>query len=164
MPERIDGAVDQIGAVVGGYEFHPGWKTRLHSFELVLHILKDLPNVLAVTHHDRPTGHFAFAIQFGDAAPHIGPEFDARDITYSDWCSLVDGHREILDIREGLNVSAPANQIFLAGHLQAACTDFVVAVADCVHDLHQRNLVGQQPIRIDVHLVLLHEAADGRDL
>ena len=65
---------------------------------------------------------------------------------------------------DGLDVAAAADQIFLPGHLQAARAHFVVAVAHRIHDLRQRNLVGQQPIRIDVDLILLHEPADGGHL
>ena len=46
---------------------------------------------------------------------------------------------------------------------KAACAHFAVAVAHRIHHLHERNFVGEQAIRIDVDLVLLHEPANRGD-
>src|SRR5262249_36646155 len=67
---------------------------------------------------------------------------------------------QVLDIRHGPDVAASPYDVFLAGHLKASGAHFVIAVADGVGDLRQWNLVGQQAVRIDVDLILLHETAD----
>ena len=43
-----------------------------------------------------------------------------------------------------------------------SATHFFVAVADDLHHFVKRQIVGQELIGIDVHLVLLHKPANGR--
>src|SRR5271155_4608516 len=62
-----------------------------------------------------------------------------------------------------MDVAEAADHVVGSRHLEHATTDFAVAVADFVDHRFQWDLERKQPIRIEFHLVLLYEAADGGD-
>src|SRR5689334_23271696 len=59
-----------------------------------------------------------------------------------------------------LHVSAPADDVLVAGDLEDATADALVRRPDRSHDVVHGDAVREQLVRIDVDLVLLHEAAD----
>ena len=63
-----------------------------------------------------------------------------------------------------MDVAEAADHVVRARHFEHAATDFAVAVADFVDHRFQRNLEREQPIRIELDLVLLDETADSGDL
>src|SRR5271155_751243 len=60
-----------------------------------------------------------------------------------------------------MDVAEAADHVVRARHLQHAAANFTVAVADFVDPRLQRDLEREQPIRIELDLILLYEAADG---
>src|SRR5713101_6863112 len=63
-----------------------------------------------------------------------------------------------------MDVAEAADHVVRARHLQHAATDFAVAVADLVDHRFQRDLEREQPIRVELDLVLLYESPDSGDL
>ena len=68
------------------------------------------------------------------------------------------------DVLGLLHVAAAADDVLVAGDLDDAAADVLVRCADRADDVVHRDAVTEQLVRIDVDLVLLHEAADARDL
>ena len=64
---------------------------------------------------------------------------------------------------DALDVAAPAHVILRRRDLEDLPADVAVAHLDRAHDVGQRDVVGDERVRIEIDLVLLHEAADGRD-
>src|ERR1700731_2290002 len=58
-----------------------------------------------------------------------------------------------------MNIAEAANHVVGSRHFEHASTDFPVAIADLVDHRFQRDLEREQPIRIELNLVLLYEAA-----
>ena len=57
------------------------------GFDLVQFLfdaVDDVERVLAVAHHDDAADHFAFAVQFRDAAPEVAAEMHGADILHID--------------------------------------------------------------------------------
>ena len=69
--ERIDSTIDQVGAVVDGFDAHALGKARCHLREPVLHVLNDGQGVLAVALQRDARDDFTFAVHLGDAAALI---------------------------------------------------------------------------------------------
>ena len=68
------------------------------------------------------------------------------------------------DVVGVLHVAAAANDLFVPAHLDDAAADLLVRRAHRLDDVVHADAVPEQLGRIDVDLVLLHEAADARDL
>src|SRR5208283_1041155 len=63
-----------------------------------------------------------------------------------------------------MDIAESADHVVRSRHLEYASANFAVAVADFVDHRFQRDLEREQPIRIELDLVLLYEAADSGDL
>ena len=160
VSQGVDRAVNEIRAVVCRHNLDTGWKTGLQVEKLRFHLPDHIPNILPVTDHDGSSRHLTFAIQFRNTPSHFRPEFDTCDVTYPNRCAVVtNSDGKVLNVCKRLDVAASPHHVLFACHLQAAPAHLVVAVADCLHYLRQRNLVGKQAIGIDVHLILLDEPA-----
>ena len=124
-----------------------------------------MARIRAVTDDDNPADRFALAIQLGNAATHLGPELDVRDLAKQNRNAIrADADRDLSQIVERLHVPAHAQDEFLLRHLDRATADLAVAFLDRHAHVGNREVVGAQLGRIDRHLVLLHEPADRRDL
>ena len=110
-------------------------------------------------------GHLALAVQLGDAAAHLGPDLDARDVRQPHRRAAVAHHqRDRPEIVERPQVALHPHHVLGLGELQHRAAEVAVGGADRVGDLLQRQVVGLEPLGIDDDLVLLDHAADRRDL
>ncbi len=79
--EVVDGALDKVGSIVDGDDLHPlrqaGFELGQASLDPVYGVL----GILAVTHDDDAAHHFPFAVEFGDAASHLGAGDYIRHVT-----------------------------------------------------------------------------------
>jgi hypothetical protein len=120
----------------------------------------DFQRVLAIARHGDARHHFAFAVEFGQAAPLVRRQFDAGDVADQHRRALVALDDQHFDVALAAQIALAAHHVLGLGHLHDAAADVAVGVADHLRDLHQRNAVGAQLDRIDGDLVGLHEAAD----
>ena len=121
--------------------------------------------VLAEPHHDDAADDLASAVQLGDAAPDVRPEPDAGHVADADRrAARVRAERDLLDVRDGLQIAAAAHHVLAPGELEQPPFDVVVAGPDGVDDVLHAEVVGRQARRIEVDLVLLDEPADAGDL
>ena len=112
-----------------------------------------------------PGDRLAGAVQIGHAAPQVGPERHLPDVLHPDRRAvLAGGDHHVLEVGDGLGVAAAPHHVLGAAQLDHAAAGLVVAAADRLDHLVDRDVVGLQPVRIHVHLVLLAEPADGRHL
>ena len=70
-----------MAAVVGRDDAHAFGQRRLDFLQLLFDAIDDGERVLAVAHHDDAADDFAFAVQFGDAAPDVRAEMHRADVS-----------------------------------------------------------------------------------
>ena len=78
--ERVDGAQDQLGAVVGDDELDAGGKARLHLLDARLHGVDHAERVLAEAHHHDAADGLALAVELREAALHGGAHHHLGDV------------------------------------------------------------------------------------
>src|SRR6185369_6936248 len=127
----FNGAIDQAGAVVSDGVFDIGGKSEHSGIEFLFDIENHLAGIGAVANDHDAADRFAFAVQLGDAAPHVRPELDVRDLAQENGHTLfADPHRDFAQVFEVLDVTAHTQDKFLFGHLDRAATHFAIAAFD----------------------------------
>ena len=165
VPEGIDRPVDEVRAIVGADDLHPGREGPSHLLELPLDALDDLEGILSMPHHDHAADCFAVAIQLDEPAPEVGTEMDATDVADQDRRpAAVRPDGDLLDVLDRAHVAPAADQVFGPIELDQAAADLVVRPPDRLDDVAERQPVAEERRRVDLDLVLLHEAADRGDL
>ena len=131
-----------------------------------MHALDDVERVLALPHDDDAADGVADAVEVGDAAADVGADRHLRHVPHQDRRARLRRRPDddALDVVDRLHVAAAAHHVLGAGELEQPPADLVVALADRVDHVGERDVVGEQPVRVDVDLVLLDEAADRRHL
>jgi hypothetical protein len=82
--QGFDGAVNQFGTVVDGFHRHPRGQAGADFGDPGFQVMDHFESVLAIARHGDPRHHLAFAVEFGEAAPLVGHEFDAGDVADQD--------------------------------------------------------------------------------
>ena len=72
--------------------------------------------------------------------------------------------RQLLELGGPRDQAAAADHLLVPGDLDHAAAGLLVGGAHGRHDFRERDAEAAQAIRVDLHLVLAHEAADRRDL
>src|SRR3990170_2773226 len=161
----FDGPVDELGAVIHGDDLHAFGQRGRDLLDLFLHALDDSEHVLAKADHDDAADSLSIAVEVGHAAPDLGPELDRRNVPEENGRALAVGsYRYLFDVRFVLNIPAAADHVLPSGPFHNAAFNVPVAPSDRLHDLHKREVIGVQPVRVYRDLVLLHEPAHARDL
>src|ERR671919_769129 len=80
--QRGDGSEYEIGTVIGADDLYAGRKRRLDIFDLLLDAIDQIQSVLPMAHYHDAPGHFAFAIQLGDAAPHVRSQGHGSNVSH----------------------------------------------------------------------------------
>ena len=164
--QRVDRPLDEVRPVVGGDEFDTRRERRLH---FVLHgfldVLDDAVRVHAISDDDDAAGDVSFAVQFCDAAAHVRTQVHTADVLHEDGRAVpLCSQAHLFDVRDAFDVPPAAHHVFASGPLDDTATDVVVALAHRRDHHVDWHVVGEQRVRIDLDLVLLHVAADGCDL
>ena len=121
-------------------------------------------NALAISHDNDAACGVAHAVVVHHSPADIRANLHEAHIAHADGCAIrqcPQGH--LLDVGRFLEVAAPAHHVFPAGELQDSPANFLIALADLLDDLVNRDLVGQQFVGVDRDLVLLDESPDGCD-
>src|SRR5437016_3121001 len=85
------------------------------------------------------------------------------DILHVHRSAVLRFERDVFNISDAFDVTAAADVVFGGSDLEDFAAHIAVGHADFVHDFIERDAVGEQFVRIDIHLVLLYKTADGRD-
>jgi hypothetical protein len=80
VAKRVDGALDQIGAVVGGFDHDARRQAVFQIGEFRLGVVNDLVGVGAEAGDDHAADGFAFAVPFADAAPFLAGDLQRGDV------------------------------------------------------------------------------------
>ena len=79
--EVVDGAVNELAAIVCCNYLHAFRQTTFQRFQFVFHGGDHFSGVFAGAQDHHPARHFAFAAQFGNAPAHLRANLDLRNIT-----------------------------------------------------------------------------------
>ena len=158
-----DSSMDQFGAVIDRFNPHPFGQTGFNFRQPGFHIVDRVQGILIVAGHGCAADGFAFAVQFGDAAPFIRPQFDPGDVAQQHWHSAFRLNHQLFQIGDAAQIALAAHHVFGLGHFHHSPADIAVAGADHFADPHQRNTVSLQLARVHDHLILLDKAADAGD-
>ncbi len=160
LAQRVHGAVDQLGAVVDRHRLHAGRKGRLQLPELLLHPLDHARRVLPVAHHHDAAHRLPLAVQLGGAGAEGGPQRHGAQLAHQDRGPAGPGlHRDLPDVAGRAQVAAAAHVVVGGRDLQRLPAHVLVALAHRVDHVAEADAVGEQLVRVEVDLVLLHEAA-----
>ena len=115
--QGIDGALDQVGAVIGGDDLHPfGQAGDDIFFDPLLDPFDDAEDVFAKPHHDNAGRHFALAVEFRESPPDLRPEPDVGHILQEDRrppAIRADGDGG--EILQAFDIAAPPDHVFDPG-------------------------------------------------
>ena len=186
--EVFNGSFDQRRPVVFGHDVHAHRESLFQFVKLVFDVANDSQRVFPETHDDNAADHLALALGFGDPAAQFGAEVDVGDISQvyrgsgrrganHDLLEIFDALRRAhatqqnavafrlshLLRRQGGQVAATADHVFRLGHFEHATAHIVVGHLDGHLDHAEGNVVGEEPVGVDLHLVLSHEPPDGGD-
>ena len=101
--QRVDGALDEVRAVVGRHDLHALRQRRLDVLQLRLDPLDDVERVLAAAHHDDAADDLALAVEVGDAAADLGAERDPADVADRERrAALVRLEDDLLDVARSI--------------------------------------------------------------
>ena len=160
----VDRTIDQQRAVVGRLDLDTRRQARLQCGQLVLDGLDGGARVLAGAHDHHAPGHFAFAIQFRDAAAHFRSDLDRRDVAQQHRCGTRQRQRNGPEIFQRLQEAARANHVLGLGQFDHRATAGLVGIAQGVDDRGLRDAERAHAVGIEHHLVLPNHAADAGDL
>ena len=156
--EGGNGPLDERRSIIGGDYLHPLRQGALQGNQLLLDPIDHLQGILASARHHYAGDHLTLAVQLGETTPLIGGDLHPRHI--------LDTHRHAVDLADHqLPQILGRTQIPLAAHhklrlgqLYDPPAHILVVIADHLHHLQRREVVGLQLARLQHHLVLLDEA------
>src|SRR5205823_8178433 len=160
--QRCDGALDQIAAIISRHDAHTGWQRRFDLVDFLFDPIDNVECVLAIAHHYDATHGLAFAVQIRDAAPDVTAEMHVGDVFQINWRAVVDFEDNVFDVLDFFDVAAAADEVLGCRDFEHASADIGVTHFDRVHDVAERNVVGDEGVWIEIDLVLLYETADRR--
>src|SRR5205823_1675301 len=126
VPEGVDRSVDEIRAIVGADDLHPGREGSLHLVELSLYALDDLEGILSVPHHDDAANRLAVAVELDEPAPEVGTEMNATDVADQDRrAAAIRPDGDLFDVLDRAHVAPTADEVFGPVELDETAADLV---------------------------------------
>jgi len=163
--ERVDGPLDQVGAIIGNHDLDPRGQPLFQFPDLDLDPIDDILGVLTVAHDHDAAHRFTFAVFIQQPAPDGATHLHRAQVLDVDRRAAPVGvHNDILQILPGADIPSSADQIFGVGLFDQASAHIPVGSLDRLHDFSGFDVVGKQLVRIQVDLVFADKAADGGHL
>ena len=157
----VDRLFDQLGAIVGLDDLHARRQRRLDLLQALFDARDDVHRIFAMAHHHHAGSDFSLAVELRDSAAQLRSERDSCDIPETDRRSALVGlDDDFLQIGGRLHIAVRADHVLGSAPLDEPPTHFVVRFLHRLGELHQRDAVGGELVRIDSDLVLADEAAD----
>ncbi len=156
--------VDEAGTIIARDNLHSGWKRRRDISELLLYPFDDIQRIHTLPHDDDAANSLSLTVPLGDAFSNVRAKGHAAEITQQNRSSVFAAHGDRLKIIERLQVAEAANHVLRSAQIEHPATYFVRARLHPVDDHRERDVVGQQLVRIEPYLVLLHIPANARNL
>jgi hypothetical protein len=79
----LNGAVDELRAIIDRNHIDAGWQALLELCELVLDRRDCLARILARAQDHNAASDLALTVQFGNPAPHLGAGLDRGNVAQS---------------------------------------------------------------------------------
>ncbi len=163
--EVVDGALDEIRAVIDGDQLHPLGQAGLQIGQAGLDPVYGLLGVLAVAHDDDAADHLPLAVELGHPAPHLRARAYLGHVPQGEGGAAHPGaERDEAQVLHPLEVAIGAHHVLGLGHLDDRRPRLLVARLDGTLDKRERHPVGAQLVGVNPHLILLDHAPDGRHL
>ena len=134
--QRVDCALDQVRAVVGGDDLDAFGQAALELGQPFLDPFDGGQRVAAETHHDDAADGFPFAVELADAAPEIRAVTHFGDVANQHRYALVGGlERNAFQVLQRVDVACCADHVFGFSHFDHPAAGFHVAALDGVAHL-----------------------------
>ena len=158
--------LDQVRAVVVGRDVHPGRKQVVPPDlgDLGAHALERAPRVAADLHEHDPLDDVVVAVVAHDAEPRRVADRHVRDVADANRRSALGRDDDVADVVEAADQADAAHVEGLFADVQDVGPDVLVRRRERREQRRERQTVAAQPVRVDVHLVLLDEAAEAGDV
>ena len=158
----FDRSGNQFATVIGRYNLHPFRQAAFEFLQLQFDPVDGFQGVLARAHDNDAADNFSFTIKFGDTATHLGTDPDISQIPDPDRCSFRGRHdHNVGQVLHGSDItSGGAHHEFRFPHFDGTTANIEIGVADRHHQLRHRNVIGEQPVGINGHLILLDETTE----
>ena len=160
----VDGCIDQLRPVVDRHDLHRLRQAAGNLLEALFDVFDDVECVDAEPLQYDPARDLAFAVQFGDATPFVGTEFDAGNVAHQYRRAVVRLQYDVADVVDALQIPLAADHIFELRQFNRASADIRVAGADCITHLLHGDAEIAHPLRIEDHVILSDKSADARHL
>ena len=134
-PQRFDGPLDQVGAVVDGDDAHVLGQARGHFLDFFLDVGDDGEGVLTEALQGDAADHLALAVELGEPPTLVRSQLDAGHVAQQDRGQALGLEDDLLEVGDPLQVAAAAHHVLGLGHLDDAPAEVAVVLADRVHDL-----------------------------
>ena len=161
--QRGDGGIDQVGAVVDRHDLDRFRQAAGDLREALLDVLDHVERVDAKALQHDAARDLALAVEFGDAAPLVGAEFDPGDVAQQHRRAAVHLQHDIAEVVDALEVALAADDVFELREFDRAAADVGIAGADRLAHLLHGDAEVAHALRIEHDVVLLDEAADAGD-
>ena len=161
--ERVDGAVDEAGAVVGGDDVDARRQGGLQFLDLLLDAIGDGQRVFAEAHHDGAADGLV-AVLLEDAAAELRADLHRGHVLDVDRRAAARGDYRVLNVLGVVDPADAADEVLGVVLLDGPAADGGVAAGDGVVQLGQRDAVGAEGVGVHVDLVLERHPADRADL
>ena len=162
--ERVDGGVDQVGAVVDRHDLDRFRQAARDLRKALLDVLNHVQRIDAKTLQHDAAGDLALAVELGNAAALVRPQFDAGDVPEQHRRAVTGLEHDIAEVVDAPQIALAADDVFELGQFDGAAADIGIAGADRVAHLRHGDAEIAHALRIENDVVLPHEAADAGDL
>ena len=161
--KRVDGTLDQAGAVVERDDPYAGGQPGLKLLDAFLDGLGDRERILAVAHHhDAADG--LVVVLFQHAATVLRSKLHGGEVANVNRYAAAFGHHHVFQVAHAANPPNPADEVFRIGFEVDLAPDRDIAAGNRVKYRSEGEVVGAKLVRIDVDLILTNEAADAGHL
>ncbi len=177
VQHRVGGDVDQRTAIVIGDDLHPGRQAAVavQLGDFLLHLRNNVIGVLGPSHDDDRGRDVVILVPAGNAEPRDIADRNLGDILDLDRKPARLGEDDIFDILDvialgdvvgtaGIDQADAADVDGLLANRNLAPADIDIGIAERLHQLRHRDVVGLELLQVGVDVELLGGATPGIDL
>src|SRR5205823_6512541 len=99
----------------------------------------------------------------GHTPAEVGPKMDGADILNIHGRAILGFERDIFDVFNAFDVAASAHVVFGGSDFKDFAAHVAVGHSNFADDFVKWDAVGEQLVRVHIHLILLNEAANRGD-
>lgn len=125
--------------------------------------MQRIQRIFAIAQNDNAACHFAFTIQFGNAAPHLWPFSERSDILQQHGDAVTGGDDHVVKILRGLQVAGGTYHVLRFAQFQHRTAIFLIRRLNSTDDLLVGDALRPHTFWIDDDLILLDHAAHAGD-